>query len=62
MTDTELIDAHGGATKLAELLGYGPGRGVQRVHNWKSRGIPPRVKLDRPDLFPAQPLTVPVPA
>ena len=26
-------------------------RGVQRVHNWKSRGIPAEVKLSRPDLF-----------
>ena len=52
MTDKELIDALGGATKVAALLGYGKGQGVQRVHNWRTRGIPPRVKLERPDLFP----------
>lgn len=50
MNDAQLIDDLGGATKVAELLGYDKG-GVQRVHNWRTRGIPPKVKLERPDLF-----------
>jgi hypothetical protein len=50
--DRRLIDHLGGPSKLAELLGYAKERGgVQRVHNWKERGIPPAVKLTRPDLF-----------
>ncbi len=52
MKDAELIRALGGPTKVAELLGYDKAKGgVQRVQNWLERGIPPRVKLDRPDLF-----------
>ena len=37
--------------KVAELLGYDKHGGVQRVDNWRRRGIPPKVKLERPDLF-----------
>lgn len=48
--DNAIIDALGGATKLAKLLKYGKG-GTQRVHNWRTRGIPARVKLERPDIF-----------
>ncbi|THJ36192.1 hypothetical protein E8K88_02710 [Lampropedia aestuarii] len=52
MTDAELIQHYGGASKLAELLGYDlRAGGAQRVHNWIERGIPPRVKLDHPKLF-----------
>ena len=51
MSDAELIDKLGGAAKLAELLGYDKDGGVQRVHNWRSRGIPARVKLDHAVLF-----------
>lgn len=51
MSDSELIDILGGPTRLAERLGYQKAGGVQRVQNWKSRGIPARVKLDHPDLF-----------
>lgn len=50
MTDSQLIEELGGPTKLARELGYGQG-GPQRVSNWKSRGIPAEVKLERPDLF-----------
>ena len=50
MDDSELIDSLGGPSRLAAQLGYGVG-GVQRVQNWKARGIPARVKLERPDLF-----------
>lgn len=48
--DAKLIDQLGGPTKLAELLKYGTG-GVQRITNWKRRGIPPAVKVQHPQLF-----------
>jgi len=51
MSDAELIDKLGGPARVCELLGLVKSRGVQRVHNWKSRGIPAEVKLSRPDLF-----------
>lgn len=51
MSDSELIELLGGSTRLAERLGYIKAGGVQRVQNWKARGIPARVKLERPDLF-----------
>ena len=49
--DTQLINNLGGPTKVAELLGYAKPFGVQRVYNWTVRGIPAKVKLERPDLF-----------
>jgi len=49
-SDETRIRALGGPTKLAQLLGYGPG-GAQRVSNWIARGIPSKVKVERPDLF-----------
>lgn len=49
--DAQLIDALGGPAKVAEILSFQKAVGTQRVHNWKSRGIPPRMKLLRPDLF-----------
>lgn len=49
-TDRQTLLDLGGATKVAELLGYDK-RGVQRVHNWLSRGIPPKVKIEHPELF-----------
>lgn len=54
--DAELIDQLGGSAAVATLLGYeGVGR-VQRVQNWKYRGMPDAVKLRlryelRPDIF-----------
>jgi hypothetical protein len=48
--DRALIDRLGGPSKLAALLGYGP-NGVQRISNWKVRGIPARVKLEHPRIF-----------
>lgn len=51
MTDAELIEHLGGPAKVCELLQLDKARGVPRVHNWKSRGIPAEVKLERPDLF-----------
>jgi hypothetical protein len=51
MSDAELIEKLGGPAKICELLAIDKSRGVQRVHNWKRRGIPSDVKLSRPDLF-----------
>ncbi len=51
MTDAELIDSLGGPAKVCELLQLDKARGVPRVHNWKARGIPAKVKLDHPGLF-----------
>lgn len=51
MDDKTLIDSLGGPAKVAELLGYDKDGGIQRVHNWTSRGIPAHVKVQRPDLF-----------
>lgn len=50
-TDRELIEHLGGPAKVAELLNYDKNGGVQRVHNWMTRGIPARVKLDHPEIF-----------
>ena len=51
--DKQLIDSLGGPAKVAELMGLRdkPGQ-IQRIHNWKARGIPARVRLEYPDLFP----------
>lgn len=57
--DAELIDNLGGPTKVAEMMGFDLHKGgVQRVTNWKSRGIPSLVRLNRPDLFADQPASV----
>jgi hypothetical protein len=48
MDDKELINRLGGSAKLAARLGYS----VQRVENWKKRGIPPQERLNHPDVFP----------
>ena len=50
-SDKDLIETLGGAAKVAELLGYDKQGGVQRVHNWLTRGIPPKVKLEYPMIF-----------
>lgn len=42
-----LIEAAGGDSAFAELLGLDKKEGYQqRVNNWKRRGIPPQVILD----------------
>lgn len=52
MNDAALIRSLGGPARVAELLGYDKAKGgIQRVQNWLTRGIPPKVKLERPDLF-----------
>ena len=47
----KLIDSHGGDTALAKKLGLPTPAGSRRVHNWRTRGIPPRVQVDFPELF-----------
>lgn len=52
--DSKLIDALGGPAKVAELLGYSKlDGGVQRVHNWRTRGIPSKVRLEHANVFAA---------
>ncbi len=51
MDDKQLIENLGGASAVAKLLGFDGRIGTQRVHNWITRGIPARVKLDHADLF-----------
>jgi len=50
-TDKEIIENLGGPAKVAEMLSYPKHGGVQRVTNWMTRGIPFKVKVERPDLF-----------
>lgn len=47
MKDRELIERLGGTAAVAVSLGTS----YQRVHNWTTRGIPPAVKLEHPELF-----------
>lgn len=47
----QLIESLGGTTTVAKALGYDIKGGVQRVNNWKRRGIPPKVILDHPNVF-----------
>lgn len=50
--DAQLIADLGGPAKVAELLKYDKQNGgVQRVQNWITRGIPPKVKLQFPEVF-----------
>lgn len=49
--DRELIDRLGGPTKVAVLLKLQKAGGVQRVQNWRVRGIPALVKIQHPEIF-----------
>lgn len=50
--DARLIARLGGPAELSRKLGFDPARGgVQRVQNWITRGIPPLLKYQRPDVF-----------
>lgn len=47
-----LIDSVGGSRAFAERLGLPSNDGyLQRLHNWKKRGIPAQVLLDHYDLI-----------
>lgn len=46
-SDKKIIEQLGGTSQVAKLIKASP----QRVHNWKSRGIPASVKLAYPELF-----------
>ena len=61
--DAARIKRLGGPAQLAETLGFDKAGGTQRVHNWIERGIPSKVKLERPDLFlvPLEQLPEPAP-
>lgn len=49
--DWAVIEKLGGPRQVADLLRYtGAGR-VQRVQNWKFRGIPELERLRRPEVF-----------
>jgi hypothetical protein len=48
---SQIIDSLGGSAEVARHLGFCPQVGVQRVNNWKRRGIPSRVLLDHRDYF-----------
>jgi hypothetical protein len=62
MNDKQILISLGGPAKVAELLGLDKSTGgVQRVQNWMSRGIPPKEKLARPDLFLRGVMTADVP-
>lgn len=52
-SDWTLITDLGGPAKVAEMLtAAGESEcSVQRVQNWKYRGIPPAVKLKHPSMF-----------
>lgn len=49
--DAELIESLGGPAALARELGYTEKGSVQRIQNWKYRGIPELVWRRRVDLF-----------
>jgi hypothetical protein len=50
VADAQIICRLGGSTVVAKQLGYD----VQRVQNWKTRGIPAKEKLKHPEMFLTQ--------
>lgn len=49
--DATLIDALGGPAVVARLLSFEKAGSVQRIQNWKYRGIPEVIRLRRQDVF-----------
>lgn len=50
--DAALIKKLGGPAAVCEMLRYDPARGgLQRVSNWRRRGIPAKVKVEFPAIF-----------
>jgi hypothetical protein len=48
---TQIIDALGGSAKVSRDLGFRPESGLQRVNNWKTRGISAKVLLNNLEYF-----------
>lgn len=53
--DAGLIDSLGGPSALAKRLGFDKPGSVQRIQNWKYRGIPEVIRLRRTDVFGSAP-------
>jgi hypothetical protein len=49
--DKALIESLGGARELVKLLKWDSNGGLQRINNWKARGIPPAIKIQYPKIF-----------
>ena len=49
MTDKQIIEFYGGGTKLARKLGLLTHHDRIKVNNWKTRGIPAKIKLQYPE-------------
>jgi hypothetical protein len=50
--DKKVIADLGGPAEVARALGLDPANGgVQRVHNWMTRGIPPAIRLSHLEYF-----------
>jgi len=50
-SSAQIIDSLGGPKKVAQLLGITVPGAIQRVSNWKRRGIPPAVLIRHPRVF-----------
>ena len=46
MTDQNIIETLGGPAAMARLLGMKNPGGTRRIHNWQTRGIPSKIKVD----------------
>lgn len=57
--DATLIDALGGPSAVARLLDFDKPGSVQRIQNWKYRGIPEVIRLRRQDVFGPAPAADP---
>jgi len=51
MTDEDIIEFYGGPAKLALMLELKGDGQIQRVCNWKRRGIPPGIKVQYQKIF-----------
>ncbi len=49
--DSNLIDQLGGPAQLARLLGMDKPGSIQRIVNWRRRGIPLAVKVQHAQIF-----------
>mgnify|MGYP000942257663 CR=1 FL=1 len=51
--DAALVDHLGGPAALADQLGFTGSSRVQRIQNWKYRGIPEVIRLRHREIFEA---------